>query len=240
MAAARELRLRVGEDDVSAVAVHPAEARALLVLGHGAGAGMRHPFLQALAAHLADAGIATFRYQFPYTEKNRKRPDPQPLLLATVRAAVEEAAGEARGLPLLAGGKSMGGRMTSLAAAEGGLAGVAGLVFFGFPLHPAGRPSTERAEHLKQVELPMLFLQGTRDRLADLARLRPLCRRLAPRATLHVVEGGDHSFAVPRRAGRSPDDVHRELARAVADWAVALPAGSTPSPGAVGPAAPRA
>jgi hypothetical protein len=224
MAAARELRLRVGEGDVSAIAVRPTEARALLVLAHGAGAGMRHPFLQSLAAHLADAGIASLRYQFPYAEQGRRRPDPEPLLLATVRAAVAEAAGQARGLPLLAGGKSMGGRMTSLAAAEAGLAGVAGLVFFGFPLHAAGHPSAERGKHLAKVGLPMLFLQGTRDRLADLALLRPLCRRLAPRATLHVVEGGDHSFALPRRAGRSPDDVHRELARAVADWAAALPA----------------
>ena len=223
MAAARELRLRVGEDHVSAIAVRPSQARALLVLGHGAGAGMRHPFLQALTAHLADAGIASLRYEFPYAEQGRRRPDPQPLLLATVRAAVEEAAAQAGGLPLLAGGKSMGGRMTSLAAAEGGLGPVAGLVFFGFPLHPAGRPSAERGRHLREVALPMLFLQGTRDRLADLSLLRPLCRRLAPRAALHVVEGGDHSFGVPKRSGHSPDDVQRELARAVADWAAALP-----------------
>jgi hypothetical protein len=188
-----------------------------VVLGHGAGAGMRHPFMDRAADALAARGLATLRYQFPYMEAGRRRPDPHPILVATVRAAVARAAGE--GLPLLAGGKSMGGRMTSRAAAEEALPGVRGLVFLGFPLHPAGRPGTERAEHLSGVDVPMLFLQGTRDRLADLDLLQPVCRELGSRATLHVVEGADHSFGVLVRSGRSADEVMAELADAVAAWA---------------------
>ncbi|MGH6912788.1 MAG: alpha/beta hydrolase family protein [Geminicoccales bacterium] len=214
---AREMR--VGEQEVSSLLLRPAATRWLLVLGHGAGAGMRHPFMATIGARLADVGIATLRYQFPYMEEGSRRPDPKPLLLATVRAAVREAAGRAEGQPLLAGGKSMGGRMTSSAAAEAPLPGVRGLVFLGFPLHPAGRPSIERAAHLDAVRLPMLFLQGDRDRLADLELLRGVCRRLGERATLHVVPGADHGFHMLKGSGRTDGEVQGELARVVASWA---------------------
>ncbi len=218
---ARELRFRAGESagEVSALLTRPDGARWLLVLGHGAGAGMRHPFMDALAARLAALEIATFRYQFPYMEQGSRRPNPRPILLATVCSAVDAASEAGPELPLLAGGKSMGGRLTSLAAAEKGLPGVRGIVFFGFPLHAAGKAGTERAEHLAQVEVPMLFLQGTRDRLAELDLLAPICERLAPRARLHVVEDGDHSFHVRKRSGRSDDEALDELARTAAEWA---------------------
>jgi hypothetical protein len=223
-AATRELRFPVGHggDEVSALLLRPEGARALLVLAHGAGADMRHAFLEAVAPRLAARGLATLRYQFPHAEQGRRRPSPRPLLLATVRAAVREAAVRAEGLPLLAGGKSMGGRMTSLAAAGSPLPGVRGLVFLGFPLHAAGRPSAERGEHLLDVGLPMLFLQGSRDRLADLELLRPLCRRLGARAVLHVVEGGDHSFHLPRSSGRSDAQALGELADATREFAEAV------------------
>src|SRR5690606_24481227 len=207
---------------VSALLIRPEGARSLLVFGHGAGAGMRHRFMQDMSACLARAGTATLRYQFPYMEAGSRRPDARPVLLATVRAAVDAARAAAPALPLFAGGKSMGGRMTSLAAAEAPLAGVRGLVFFGFPLHPAGRPSTERAEHLERVDLPMLFLQGERDKLAGLDLLRPVCARLAPRATLHVVPTADHGFHVLKSAGRSDADVLAERGRTVAAWAATL------------------
>ena len=205
--------------EVSALLVRPAEARMLLVLGHGAGAGMRHRFMEAAVSALAAHGIATFRYQFPYVEKGGSRPDPQPILLATVRAAVAAARSDVPDLPLLAGGKSMGGRMTSLAAAGADLADVRGLVFFGFPLHPPGAPATARAEHLDRVRVPTLFLQGTRDKLADLDLLRPVIERLGERATLHIVDGADHSFEVPKRSGRGLPEVLDELAATVAAWA---------------------
>jgi predicted alpha/beta-hydrolase family hydrolase len=213
------LRIAVGERSVAALLVRPRAPRALYALAHGAGAGMTHRFLEAFAGALADRGVATLRYQFPYAEAGRRRPDPRPLLLATVRAAVAVAAARAGGLTLLAGGKSMGGRMTSLAAAEAPLAGVAGLVFAGFPLHPARRPGIERAEHLDRVALPMLFLAGTRDALAELPLLRPVCARLAGRAELHVVDGADHGFAVLRRSGRTGEAVTAELADAVRAFA---------------------
>jgi predicted alpha/beta-hydrolase family hydrolase len=205
--------------EVSAVLERPEDARWLLVLGHGAGAGMRHHFMEAAVSALAARGIATFRYQFPYMEKHASRPDPQPVLLATVRSAAAAAHAAAEDLPLLAGGKSMGGRMTSLASADGPLPGVKGLVFFGFPLHPPGSPGTGRSEHLERVEAPMLFLQGTRDKLASLDLLRPIIERLDTRATLHVVEGADHSFEMPKHSGRSRDEVLDELAQVVATWA---------------------
>ncbi len=218
---ARELRFRASASagEVSALLTRPDGARWLLVLGHGAGAGMRHPFMDALVARLAALEIATFRYQFPYMEQGSRRPNPRPILLATVCSAVAAASEAGPELPLLAGGKSMGGRLTSLAAAEKGLPGVRGIVFFGFPLHAAGKAGTERAEHLVQVEVPMLFLQGTRDRLAELDLLAPICERLAPRARLHVVEDGDHSFHVRKRSGRSDDEALDELARTAAEWA---------------------
>jgi len=208
--------------DVSAILQRPDDARALYVFGHGAGAGMRHRFMQAASDALGDHGIATFRYQFPYVEKRIRRIDPQPILLATVRAAVEAAAATAPDLQLLAGGKSMGGRMTSLASAAEALPGVRGLVFFGFPLHPAGAPAVTRAEHLERVQTPMLFLQGTRDKLGDLDLLRPIIDRLAPRASIHIVEGADHSFEVPKRSGRNLADVLEELAGTVSSWAASL------------------
>jgi len=207
--------------EVSALLLRPEHPRCLLVLAHGAGADMHHAFMEAAARALADQGIASLRYQFPYTEKGKRRPDPRPLLLATVRSALATAAEVADGLPLLAAGKSMGGRITSLAAAEAPLPGVRGIVFFGFPLHPAGKEekADERAAHLGDVDVPMLFLQGTRDRLAKLELLRPLHAKLADRATLHVVEDADHGFHVPKRTGRSDAEVLADLARATRTWA---------------------
>ena len=181
---------------------------------------MRHPSREAMSERLAERGVATFRYQFPYMERGGGGPNPPAVLKATVRSAVVAAAAAAPGLPLLAGGKSMGGRMTSQAASDAPLPGVAGLVFFGFPLHPAGKPGTERGDHLKGVDLPMLFLQGTRDRLADLELLRPICERIG--STLHVVDGGDHSFHVLKRSGRTDEDVLDELVRVAGEWSQAL------------------
>lgn len=205
--------------EVSALVTRPPSASWMLVLAHGAGAGMEHPFMEALAGGLAAHGVASFRYQFPYTERGSKRPDPPALLEATVRSAVEAAAALAGPLPVLAGGKSMGGRMTSQAAAREPLAGVRGIAFFGFPLHAIGKPGAERADHLRHVEVPMLFLQGSRDRLAGLELLEPVLRRLGDRATLHVVEGADHSFHVPARSGRTDAEVLDELSRRTARWA---------------------
>jgi predicted alpha/beta-hydrolase family hydrolase len=214
-----ELRIAVpGAGEVSALLLEPARPNALYVMAHGAGAGMRHVFLEAVAERLATRGIATLRYQFPYAEQGGRRPDSEPVLLATVRAAVAAGREAAGGVPLLAGGKSMGGRMTSRAAAAEPLAGVSGLVFLGFPLHPAGRPGVSRADHLAKVPLPMLFVQGTRDALADLDLLRPVLERFGPRATLRVIEHGDHMFHVLKRSGRTGDDVLDELALAVAEW----------------------
>lgn len=209
--------------EVSAIMTRPPDARWMLVLGHGAGAGMRHRFLEDASETLAARGIATFRYQFPYVEQGSRRIDPQPILLATVRSAVTAARDLATDLPLLAGGKSMGGRMTSLAASKEPLEGVRGIAFFGFPLHPAGQPGTERAEHLEAVSIPMLFLQGTRDKLADLDLLRPVVEGLQSRATLQVIEGADHGFDVLKRSGRTGEEVLEELAKTVAAWADCLP-----------------
>lgn len=193
-------------------------ARACYVLAHGAGAGMRHPFLEAAAAQLAAQGIETLRYQFPYMERGSKRPDPPKLCHATVRAAVSEAARHTDA-PLLAGGRSFGGRMTSQAQAESPLAGVHGLVFLGFPLHPAKKPSDERAKHLLDVQIPMLFLQGTRDELAALDLLERVTNGLGARATLKLFEGADHSFHVPARSGRTDADILAGVVVAIADWA---------------------
>jgi predicted alpha/beta-hydrolase family hydrolase len=209
--------------EVSAILVRPETARWLYVFGHGAGAGMRHRFMENASAALAARGIATFRYQFPYVEARSRRVDPQPILLATVRAAVQTAREVAPDLPLIAGGKSMGGRMTSLAASKEELPGVKGIAFVGFPLHPAGSPGTSRAEHLDQVSVPMLFLQGTRDKLAELPLLRPVIERLGERATLHVVEEADHGFDVLKRSGRTQAEVMDELTRTMEGWAERLP-----------------
>ena len=204
--------------NVSALLTRPADADRLLVLGHGAGAGMQHASMEALAVHLADRRIATFRYQFPYMEQGRGHPDHQPVLLKTVRSAVSAASGLSDGLPLFAGGRSMGGRMTSLAAAKQPLADVRGIVFFAFPLHPSHKPGVERAEHLREVGLPLLFLTGTRDKMAPLDLLQPVCQGLAQTATLHVVEGADHSFHILKRSGRTDDEVQDELADATRSW----------------------
>ena len=216
---AEERRIAVpGAGEVSALLMMPAKPGALYVLAHGAGAGMRHAFLEAIARRLAAHGVGTLRYQFPYTERGSARIDPEPLLLATVRAAVAAGGEAAGGLPLLAGGKSMGGRMTSRAAAVAPLPGVAGLVFLGFPLHPAGRPGVTRADHLAKVALPMLFLQGTRDTLADLPLLRPVLEQLGPRATLRVFDDADHSFHVRKKSGCTDEQVLDDLAGAISGW----------------------
>jgi uncharacterized protein len=207
-----------GGEHVSGLLLAPDDARAGLALAHAAGAGMTHPFMAAIADALAVRGIATLRYQFPYMEKRSKRPDPPKVAQATVRAAVDEAARRLPKLPLLAGGKSFGGRMTSQAQAVSLLAEVRGLIFLGFPLHPAGRPSDERAAHLFDVQIPMLFLQGTRDALADLSLLEPIVARLGGRATLTCFEGADHSFRVPARNPLKGADLISELADAVAKW----------------------
>jgi uncharacterized protein len=207
-----------GAGKVSGLLRMPARVRFCLVLAHGAGAGMTHPFLAAVASELADRGVATFRYQFPYMEARSRRPDPPAIAEATVRAAAREAAKRAPGLPLIAGGKSFGGRMTSQAQAREPLPGVRGIVFFGFPLHPAGRPATDRGRHLSDVQVLLLFLQGTNDKLAELKLLRPLCARLRA-ATLHVVDDADHSFHVPKRTGRSDQDVRAEIEDAFVTWA---------------------
>jgi uncharacterized protein len=220
MAAIEKLRIAVeGAGEVSALLLRPAKPRWMLALAHGAGAGMSHPFMEALAEELAGVGVATLRYQFPYMEDKRGVPDRPKVLTATVAAAVGSAKDAAPGLPVLAGGKSMGGRMSSQAAAEGLLDGLRGLVFFGFPLHPPKQPGTKRAEHLFKVPVPMLFLQGTRDALADLKLLRPVCSELGSRATLHIIETADHSFHVLKKSGRNDQEVLRELAATTAPWA---------------------
>jgi predicted alpha/beta-hydrolase family hydrolase len=211
-----------GAGEVDALLRSPPEARAGFVFAHGAGAGMRHAFMAGLAAALAERRIATLRYQFPAMQRGSKRPDPPPVAHAAVRAAVAEARRRWPSLPLLAGGKSFGGRMSSQAQALDPLGGVAGLVFVGFPLHPAGVPGVERAEHLQRVTLPMLFLQGTRDELADLALLRRVLAPMAARATLHVVDDADHAFHVRARSGRNDTQLLAELADTIAAWGGAL------------------
>ena len=203
---------------VSGLLQTPAGARACYVLAHGAGAGMHHPFMAAVAAELALHGVATLRYQFPYMERRAKRPDPPALAHAAVRAAVAAARGALPDLPLIAGGKSFGGRMTSQAQAKAPLPDVRGLAFLGFPLHPAGKPSQDRAKHLFDVQIPMLFLQGTRDTLAALDQLEPLCVALGPRATLKLFADADHSFRVPARSGRNDAQVRSDVLDALAAW----------------------
>jgi predicted alpha/beta-hydrolase family hydrolase len=215
----QKLKIEVGtQGAVSALLVRPREARTCFVFAHGAGVGMTHPSMEVVAVGLAERGIATLRYQFPYMEKGSKRPDPPGIAHATVRAAVAEAAKACAGFTLIAGGKSFGGRMTSQAQAKAPLAGVRGLAFLGFPLHPTGKPSTERAAHLSEVQIPMLFLQGTNDGLAELDLLKPVVASLGRRATLHLLDGADHSFHVPRRSGRTDGDVMKEALDAFAAW----------------------
>ena len=210
-----------GGASVSGLWLKPAAAQACLVLAHGAGAGMTHRSMAALADGLSERGIATLRYQFPYMERGSKRPDPPAIAHAAVKAAVGEAARLAGELPLFAGGKSFGGRMTSQAQAIAPLPGVRGLVFFAFPLHPAGKPSVVRAEHLSQIAIPMLFLQGTRDALAELDLLRPVIAGLGARATLALAQDADHAFHVPAKTGRTDVDILAELLDAAAAWMLA-------------------
>ena len=217
------ITLRVKDElSVSGLLLVPAAARACYVLAHGAGAGMDHPSTRVVAAGLADSGVATLRYQFPYMERGSRRPDPPPLCHATVRAAVAAAAQLAPGLPLVAGGRSFGGRMTSQAQAIEPLAGVRGLAFLGFPLHPAGEPSEQRAAHLSKVSIPMLFLQGTRDALAERSLIEAVAARLGRRATLSFIEQADHSFHVPASSGRKDAEVRAEVLRRLAAWIDAL------------------
>jgi predicted alpha/beta-hydrolase family hydrolase len=205
-------------EQVSGLLQAPAGAIACYVLAHGAGAGMTHAFMAAVAEGLAERSVATLRYQFPYMERGSRRPDSQKLAQATVRAAVAEASRRLPGMPLVAGGKSFGGRMTSQAQAALPLPGVRGLAFIGFPLHPAGKPSDDRADHLAQVTVPMLFLQGTRDELASLELLQPVVDRLQALATLQLFDDADHSFHVPARSGRKDSQVMAELLDVLAEW----------------------
>ena len=203
---------------VSARLALPPAARACYVLAHGAGAGMEHPFMSAVAARLAERGVATLRYQFPYMERRARRPDPPALCHATVRAAVAECARRVPTLPLIAGGRSFGGRMSSQAQAQEPLPGVRGLAFLGFPLHPAGRPSDSRAEHLSRVDIPLLFLQGTRDALAERPLLEALLARLGARASASWLEDADHAFHVPARTGRNDAQVMSTLLESLCKW----------------------
>jgi predicted alpha/beta-hydrolase family hydrolase len=225
MADVQELRIPLGESsgDVGGLLRRPPDATILYVLAHGAGAGMRHPFLERMAAELAGHRVATLRYQFPYMERRQRRPDPPAVAVAAVRAAVRVGLERVPGLPLVAGGKSFGGRMTSTAQAQEPLPGVVGLAFLGFPLHPPGKPGVSRADHLDDVRVPMLFVQGDRDEFAELLLLRQVLRRLGGRATLHLVKSGDHSFNVPKRSGRSADEVRAEVCDSLAQWASGLP-----------------
>jgi len=218
------IRIKIeGSDAVTGLLMNPAGAKACFVFAHGAGAGMSHSFMEAVATGLFGRGIATLRYQFPYMEKGAKRPDVPAVAQAAVRAAVAEAARRLPGFPLVAGGKSFGGRMTSQAQAAAPLAGVSGLAFLGFPLHPAGKPSGQRAKHLAGVRIPMLFIQGTRDALADLPVLNHATASLGARASLRIIEHADHSFHVLVRSGRNDGEVMREVLDALAAWIVALP-----------------
>jgi uncharacterized protein len=218
-ASVQKLDIAVGKaGSVSALLDRPPKAHACFVFAHGAGAGMTHAFMEAVASGLGERGIATLRYQFLYMEKGSKRPDPPPIAQAAVRAAVAEAGRRCPELPLIAGGKSFGGRMTSQAQATAPLDGVHGLAFLGFPLHPAGKPSSDRAKHLADIKIPMLFVQGTRDSLAELKLLEPVVKSLGSTATLHRVEGADHSFHVPARSGRNDREVMNEILDAFAAW----------------------
>jgi uncharacterized protein len=221
----QKLEIAVGHaTSVSALLIRPDAARACFVFAHGAGAGMTHPFMEAVAAGLSERDVATLRYQFPYMEKASKRPDPPGIAQAAVRATVAEAGRHCADMHLIAGGKSFGGRMTSQAQAAAPLAGVRGLAFLGFPLHPAGKPSSDRARHLADVRVPMLFLQGNRDNLAELSLLEPVVKSLGRSASLHRVEGGDHSFHVPARSGRKDSEVMDEILDAFANWIEAIEA----------------
>lgn len=214
------IKINVSEKygDVTGILILPDDAKYFFLLAHGAGAGITHSFMEKMALNLADLQIATLRYNFPYTERRSKRPDPVPVLLQTVKAGYAAAQNYAKGLPVFAGGKSMGGRMTSTAASKNLLPDVKGIIFFGFPLHAPGQPSNHRAEHLYQVRESMLFLQGSKDKLADLTLLQPVINTLKEKATLYVIEGADHSFHLPKSAGKTDEEVLKELAGEVKKW----------------------
>jgi predicted alpha/beta-hydrolase family hydrolase len=212
------LSIPVVGGQVSGLLLRPDDAKALYVFAHGAGVGMNHPSMASNAHGLAERGIATLRFQFPYMEKGGGRPDPPGIAHATIRAAVAKAAELAPELPLFAGGRSYGGRMTSQAQSVAPLPGVRGLVFLGFPLHPAGQPGIERSEHLSKVEIPMLFVSGSRDTLAELPLLQPLVAGLDDRATLHVIAGGDHGLRVLASSGRTNEEAQAEALDAIAEW----------------------
>ncbi|HVO73491.1 MAG TPA: alpha/beta family hydrolase [Ignavibacteriaceae bacterium] len=203
--------------NVSAIIYEPREAKAVLVLAHGAGAGMNHPFMESLASKIAEKGIAVLRYNFAYIENKKRSPDPPNILMTAVKSAVLKA-GELYKLPVFAGGKSLGGRMTSNAASKNMLPEVKGIIFFGFPLHAPGKPSNERAEHLYNVNAPMLFIQGTRDKLAELSLLNPVIKKIGDKASIHIIEGADHSFHVPRSLGKSDEEVLDEIAGTAKEW----------------------
>jgi predicted alpha/beta-hydrolase family hydrolase len=215
---ALKLGIPVGPDRVSGILLRPDDVQALFLFAHGAGVGMMHPSMIAYAQGLAARGIATLRYQFPYMEKGGGRPDPRRIAQATVRAATAAAKQFAEDLPLFAGGRSYGGRMTSQAQAQAPLPNVRGLAFLGFPLHPAGAPATGRADHLEQVQIPMLFVSGSRDALAEMSLLQPLVAGLGDRATLHVIQDADHGLRVPAKSGRTPAEAQAEALDAMADW----------------------
>jgi len=212
------LKIQVGDEQVSGLLLRPPTAKALYLFAHGAGAGMAHRTMESNAQGLADRGIATLRYQFLYMEKGSKRPDAPKLAHAVVRAAAAEAVRLVPDLPMFAGGRSFGGRMTSQAQADAPIPGIEGLAFVGFPLHPAGKPGIERAEHLARIEVPMLFVSGDRDALAELDLLRPVVAGLGGRATLHLVSHADHSFRVAAKSGRTAADAEGEALDTVADW----------------------
>jgi hypothetical protein len=216
------IKIEVGDEPVSALLLRPSDAKALYLFAHGAGAGMTHKSMESNAQGLAERGIATLRYQFPYMEKGSKRPDPPRIAHAAVRAAAAEASKLAADLPLFAGGRSFGGRMTSQAQADSPLREVRGLAFLGFPLHPAGKPGIERAEHLSRVQVPMLFVSGARDALAEMHLLEPVVAGLGDLATLHVVADADHSLRVPARSGRTPAEAEAEALDALAEWMIHL------------------
>jgi uncharacterized protein len=215
---ALEVTVPIGDEAVSGLLLRPPGAKALYLFAHGAGAGMTHKSMASNSEGLAERGIATLRYQFPYMEKGGKRPDPPKVAHAAVRAAAAEAVRLAPDLPLYAGGRSFGGRMTSQAQASEPLPGVRGLAFLGFPLHPAGKPGVERSEHLARVRVPMLFVSGERDALADLGLLRPVVAGLGDLATLHLVASADHSFKVPAKSGRTAAEAEAEALDALAKW----------------------
>jgi uncharacterized protein len=231
--ATEALRISISDTrQVSGLMLRAPNARACFVFAHGAGAGMSHPFMESMASGLGERAIASLRYQFPYMESGSKRPDPPNLAQAAVRAAVAEAARRFAGLPLFAGGKSFGGRMTSQAEAAAPMAGLKGLAFLGFPLHPAGRPSVERAAHLAKISVPMLFLQGARDPLADADLMVKVAEGLGHRATLKLLPGADHSFQAPARSDRGKDDIRREMLDAFAAWVDGALSGSHDAAGA--------